>query len=1071
MDPQSLIGKIFESKYQILSLAGMGGMGAVYKAKQLDLERFVAIKLLHFHLFDDENLRQRFQREAQALSTLSNQHIAKIYSYGIWQERFPFMVLEFIDGQSLHSLLQDCEKLEWQRSLKIMMQVAEALNHAHEHGIIHRDLSPNNIMIQQETSPDFVKILDFGLAKIMAPSSTEIQKLTQTGTLLGSIKYMSPELCAGQKVSYQSDIYSFGCILYESLCGNPPHWADNPIGFMHKHINEEIVPLKNIKALKIPDSLNTVVLHSLQKDCSNRYADMKTLMNDLTLVISGEGDESITYKKNTTSSEKTFKSKTKHLFVIIPILFLALVAATLFTVPGIEKCASLSTQNETSALRLKEKCLFFLDRLAMLSALDKSRALLQKACNNLETANRPEAIKFCLYISHYYATRDKNEAAFWAWTGLTLMSKLPPESINDQLMKSCKKLCQPCLANKSKISPNHLRTILNLRKPLVASMVQHGFGPMDIHEFLDLENYVLTQSDHPKELFANCLQLIDCEMKDGNPIPYIKTAMSICNSPQIDNQSRFFLFSSYATYLAQHGEKSQASELLSKCTKLCQTNRDIDFNQLLKLAELASTCKNRTILSQLIREAKQRIDQTEDVESRLRANGGPVQLITQAQRKTDIDDLIESKLKQSARLMYLIMTTEDTELSKELLTETLERAKLSACNNTEPIDQTMYWYLLCHPKEDPTAPIKSLLEIYESKGPRTALQRRYLLYRLAELQIGRGEVRKGIAILDKLSESPEESHQTLKDQKWRSYTAAASSLIGLEEFSKAEAMVRKALRSCINKDQKIQSSCLLVNTIPSQDRKKEAIQILESLDWLDNAQFNLDPAILLMRFYFDSSDKQKADRLYQSLLNRKLKKADFNLVKHDYYMLCFKCGDYQKAKQLMSEQLKDARSSIPPNIEQELSWLWLKADESFYQRRYEDMLKTLEQGISLSRKHKQENNLLNLGSWYYRKCKMLETLNKIREAHEYFKKALHYSLSDRDKLAVLSNVVMRNVLFDGLETFSNYENQMLACLKRSPAQKKDIKLATLKALATCCKKQGKAKEEQAYLEKIKELEK
>ncbi|MBX9688779.1 MAG: protein kinase [Candidatus Obscuribacterales bacterium] len=1037
MDPQSLIGKTFESKYQILSLAGMGGMGAVYKARQLDLERFVAIKLMHFHLFDDDKLRQRFQREAHALSELSNQHIAGIYSYGIWHDRYPYMVLEFLEGRSLQSLLQECEKLDWQRSLKIMLQVAEALDHAHEHGIIHRDLSPNNIMIQQEPASDFVKILDFGLAKIMAPSSNEIQKLTQTGTLLGSIKYMSPELCSGQKVSFQSDIYSFGCILYESLSGNPPHWADNPVGLMHKHIHEEILSLKQIKGLNIPDSLNAVVNKALQKDCLHRYKDMKTLIGDLNLLLSGAGEEKLSCKQDRQRPSKQVKGSKFAILVLAGALFTLLISS-LFTSSGIQFCATLAIQNESDALRLFEKSLFFTDRLAAIAAQDRSRDLFEQSLRTLLMRNRSQAPLFCLHIAEYYASKNKEESVFWAWTGLKLLSRSPEEKIDAQLNKVCQKLCKISLNSKAKPTSSQLSSILNLRNGF-----ENRFNLTEIRPFLELENYVLRQSNRPSEFFDNCMNLAECESSEGNPVPYFENSLQICKSFPIAIPKQLYIFSTYGIYLAKHQQESKASELLENCIKLCPDFSQIGITELLKMAELAAACNNRLLLKELISAAKDNIDSSRDLDSQLRT---------------------------ASVLMNLMMTTNETELSRDLLNDTLERAKLSDKGDAEAIDKIVFLYLLCHPEEDPRKTITSRLALYEAKGQNNRQNQELWQCRLAELYFKKADLNNGMAALEQIKDNKQDSSELLKQQKWKSYSAAASSLLKVEDFPKAETMARKALSNCSDQSQVIQSTCLLENTLTPQHRYEEALQLLESLNWLDQAERNLDPAILLMRLYSSKSDKEKADKLYQSLLNKKLKRADFNLVKRDYYMLCFAKRDYKTSDQLMTEQLQEARSSNSPDIEQELGWLWLKADECGYNNKPKDGLKIIDQAISLCEKTNKEKYRSNLGSWYYRKCAVLELFGQIKEAHKYFKKSIESNGSESEKLGILINAVTQKKLFDGLESYANYEKAILACLNRSPEQRKDVKLASLKALATCCQKQGKTAEEKRYLQKAKELE-
>lgn len=289
----------FDNKYEILSLLGSGGMGSVYKARQIDLGRIVALKLLKSALVEDDELRLRFQREAHALATLSHRNIGMFYSYGM-AESSPYISMEFIEGRSLQSVIQEEGKIYWKRAISIAAQLCDALSYAHKAKVIHRDIKPGNIMLVS-TSPenneansnsssattephsDFVKILDFGLAKVLAPGASEIQKLTQTGALVGSVQYLSPEMCSGIANDARSDIYSLACVLYEMITGTLPHDADNPIGMMHKHVTEPVIPISEKlqdPSLKI---LDNVLANALAKDPDSRYQTMDEFKEDLLL--------------------------------------------------------------------------------------------------------------------------------------------------------------------------------------------------------------------------------------------------------------------------------------------------------------------------------------------------------------------------------------------------------------------------------------------------------------------------------------------------------------------------------------------------------------------------------------------------------------------------------------------------------------------------------------------------------------------------------------------------------------------------------------------------------------------
>lgn len=284
---KSLIGKKLDNKYQILSILGEGGLGTVYKAIQEDLERLVAIKLLHASQAVTEDSKLRFEREAKVLCNLNHKNIVKVYSFGFLDEDKPYMSMEYLEGQTLASLIQQ-ERIPQNRLLEIFIQISSATGYAHKQGIVHRDLKPQNIMLTAlSPSIDEVKILDFGLSKLLEGSFDPEQKLTQTGALVGSIHYMSPEACAGKKADSRSDIYAIGCMLYECLAGKLPLDSDNPIGLLHKHVNEmpEALPLA------IPEKLRLLTFKCLQKNPQERFQYMEELEEALKLVKDGRQDE------------------------------------------------------------------------------------------------------------------------------------------------------------------------------------------------------------------------------------------------------------------------------------------------------------------------------------------------------------------------------------------------------------------------------------------------------------------------------------------------------------------------------------------------------------------------------------------------------------------------------------------------------------------------------------------------------------------------------------------------------------------------------------------------------------
>ena len=234
-------GAILKGRYEIVSELGEGGFGSLFRAQDLALNRTVALKLLKSDTLDSQQLAERFQRESRLLAQLSHRNILSIYSYELSEDYTPFLVMEFLDGLSLASVLEKNKSgLDYQSCKNVFMQICQGLAWAHKHDVVHRDLGSANIMITSgETTNALVKILDFGLATITQTSASDTSskgyQLTKTGVLIGNPVYLSPEGCRGQKLDRVSDIYSLGCILYEMLNAKKPFDSWNPMELIVQH--------------------------------------------------------------------------------------------------------------------------------------------------------------------------------------------------------------------------------------------------------------------------------------------------------------------------------------------------------------------------------------------------------------------------------------------------------------------------------------------------------------------------------------------------------------------------------------------------------------------------------------------------------------------------------------------------------------------------------------------------------------------------------------------------------------------------------------------------------------------
>ncbi|HEY9732595.1 MAG TPA: serine/threonine-protein kinase [Drouetiella sp.] len=283
--PDRFVGTTIANRYEILSLAGKGGMSAVYRSRHLLTQRIVALKLMHAHLLTDENAVRRFQQEAKAASRLHHINAISVLDMGVTSDDEPFLTMDFLEGRSLAREIADCGKIEPKRCIHIFLQVCAAIAHAHEQSIVHRDLKPSNVMlIQVDDDPDFVKVVDFGIAKILREGSESL-KLTATGDVFGSPYYMSPEQCMGNQLDARSDIYSMGCLMYEALTGRVPHEGKNVLETMYMHTNLAVPALTEIDAdPRLKFRLDQILQKCMAKVPDQRYQSMNELRDDLTEV-------------------------------------------------------------------------------------------------------------------------------------------------------------------------------------------------------------------------------------------------------------------------------------------------------------------------------------------------------------------------------------------------------------------------------------------------------------------------------------------------------------------------------------------------------------------------------------------------------------------------------------------------------------------------------------------------------------------------------------------------------------------------------------------------------------------
>jgi serine/threonine protein kinase len=280
-------GTLLAKRYRVEELLGEGGMGRVYLATHAEIGKKVAVKVLHPSYGRMPDLVSRFRREARAATKIGHPHIVEVYDSGKTADGSIYFVMEYLTGIDLADVLSTEGRLGVERAIRIGIQICEAVSTAHEAGIIHRDLKPENIYLTtREGTPDFVKVLDFGLAQSTGREESRKERLTNPGMAMGTPEYMAPEQAAGKKTDHRADVYAVGTLLYEMLVGTPPHMGDNIMEVFNRKAVEPVVPPREHRKA-IPVALERVVLWALEYAAENRPQTMAQLSYELTKLAHG----------------------------------------------------------------------------------------------------------------------------------------------------------------------------------------------------------------------------------------------------------------------------------------------------------------------------------------------------------------------------------------------------------------------------------------------------------------------------------------------------------------------------------------------------------------------------------------------------------------------------------------------------------------------------------------------------------------------------------------------------------------------------------------------------------------
>src|SRR3990170_1752580 len=346
----TLVGLCLNGRYRLDAQIGAGGMSTVYRALDQTLERRVAVKLMHREIASDSDQLERFRREARSVAQLSHPHIVGVIDAGEEDGR-PYIVLEYVDGETLKERIRRMGRLPIDEAIAYAIEIARALGAAHGQAIVHRDIKPQNVLVDEEGS---AKVTDFGIAR-----SLEEEGLTADGRVLGTTDYVSPEQALGHDVDGQSDIYSLGVVLYEMLTGDVPFHGENQVSVAMKHVREDLPDVQLMRP-EVSARLAAVLDRMTDKDLAHRHPDAETLEVDLEDALAVEAARSGRSTGEATAVIATLPDQTKRrlplrmrrrfpLFAVIAALLLVSAAVAGLVIQGLERTERGTGQGKVEA--------------------------------------------------------------------------------------------------------------------------------------------------------------------------------------------------------------------------------------------------------------------------------------------------------------------------------------------------------------------------------------------------------------------------------------------------------------------------------------------------------------------------------------------------------------------------------------------------------------------------------------------------------------------------------------------------------------------------------------------------
>ena len=327
-EANDLSGKVIAGRYRVIEKLGEGGMGSVYRAEHVEIGKPVAIKVLASHYAQDDQQRRRFLREARAASTIAHENVVDVTDFGPAPGGSVFLAMELLVGEELSDLMARERPLPWARIRQIIAQICGALQAAHDKGIFHRDVKPENcFLIKRGNNEDFIKVLDFGIAKIMSQDLNPDQSLSQAGMVFGTPEYMSPEQARGTKVDHRADVYAVGVVLYEMVAGKVPFDGASNLEILARQANDLPTPPSEMAPhLDISPEVEAIVLRALQKHPDDRFRSVRELCEAVEAVQMLDASAEFTHANARGTGVALDKTRERLYITIIVLLGLSVLA-------------------------------------------------------------------------------------------------------------------------------------------------------------------------------------------------------------------------------------------------------------------------------------------------------------------------------------------------------------------------------------------------------------------------------------------------------------------------------------------------------------------------------------------------------------------------------------------------------------------------------------------------------------------------------------------------------------------------------------------------------------------------